>query len=77
MPRRMYALGTALGWLSPETFLVAVGGGGEPMDLLTVNVTDGAVGPLVYGVTAAATRVPAPTPPPALPERSRTGSGFG
>ncbi|MBI4261183.1 MAG: hypothetical protein HY658_11510 [Actinobacteria bacterium] len=66
----------AVGWLDGGHVLVAAGGCEEPLDLFAVDAADGAASPLVLGVDAAATRLPAPTPAPPLPEASDIDGGF-
>jgi hypothetical protein len=64
-----------LGWLDETSVLVAAGPCGGPMDLSSVNISNGEVVPLVIGVDAGAVRTPAPVPAPPLPE-GIGGSGF-
>ncbi len=68
----------AVGWLGTTQLLVAKGGCTGPLDLVTVDVSTGSVVPLVSGVSVAAVRTPAPTPPASMPKSLATeGSGFG
>ena len=68
-----------LGWLDRTHVLVGVGGCGEPLDLSAFDVRDEATVPLVSGVTAAASRSPAPPAPTSLPQEveGEVGSGVG
>ena len=68
-----------LGWLDRTHLLVGVGGCGEPLDLSAFDVRDEASMPLVSGVTAAASRSPAPPAPTSLPQEveGEVGSGVG
>jgi hypothetical protein len=69
-----------LGWLDPQTVLVGAGGCGNPMDLYAVPAA-GSSAPslLVRGVSAAASRAPAPSDSVTLPKEVQldTGSGIG
>jgi hypothetical protein len=68
----------AVGWLDTTQLLVATGGCAEPLDLVAVDISDGSFVPLVSGVSVAAVRSLAPTPPAPLPKLAATeGSGFG
>jgi len=64
-----------LGWLDETSILVAAGPCGGPVDLSSVNTSNGGIVPLVFGVDAGAVRTPAPVPAPPLPE-GIGGSGF-
>ena len=64
-----------LGWLDETSILVAAGPCGGPVDLSSVNTSNGGIVPLVIGVDAGAVRTPAPVPAPPLPE-GIGGSGF-
>jgi hypothetical protein len=67
----------AVGWLSATQLLVAAGGCRGPIDLSAVDVFTGSVAPLVSGISVAAARTPAPTPPAPLPRSvASLGSGF-
>jgi hypothetical protein len=68
-----------LGWLDGTHVLVAAGGCGEPFDLSAFDVRSEASVPLVSGVTAAASRAPAPPAPTSLPQdvEGEVGSGVG
>jgi len=68
-----------LGWLDRTHVLVVAGGCGEALDLTAFDVRSEASVPLVTGVTAAASRAPAPPAPTSLPQEVETevGSGVG
>jgi hypothetical protein len=68
-----------LGWLDRTHVLVATGGCADAMDLAAFDVRTEASVPLVTGVTAAASRAPAPPAPTSLPQEVETqvGSGVG
>ncbi len=68
-----------LGWLDRSQVLVGTGGCGEALDLTAFDVRTDASVPLVSGVTAAASRAPAPPSPTSLPQEVQTevGSGVG
>ena len=66
----------ALGWLDSTQLLVATGGCDALLGLSAVDVSTGAVVPLVSRVSAAAVRTPVPTPPAPLPRTAIKGSGF-
>ena len=68
-----------LGWLDRTHVLVGVGGCGEPLDLSAFDARAEAIVPLVSGVTAAASRSPAPPAPTSLPQEveGEVGSGVG
>ena len=57
---------TALGWLDDTTVLVAVGGCGETLDVVAVDVT-GTATPVVLGVDAAAARTVTTSWPTSVP----------
>ncbi|HSL67892.1 MAG TPA: hypothetical protein VK977_07020, partial [Actinomycetota bacterium] len=68
-----------LGWLDGTHVLVGAGGCGEPFDLSAFDVRSEASELLVSGVTAAASRAPAPPAPTSLPREveGEVGSGVG
>ena len=68
-----------LGWLDRTHVLVGAGGCGEQLDLSAFDVRTEASVPLVSGVTAAASRAPAPPAPTSLPQEveGEVGSGVG
>ena len=68
-----------LGWLDGTHVLVGAGGCGGPLDLSAFDVRTEASVPLVSGVTAAASRAPAPRAPTSLPQevKGEVGSGVG
>ena len=71
---------TILGWLDPQTVLVGAGGCGGPMDLYAVPAVGSSTPSLLLrGVSAAASRAPAPSAPVSLPKEVQldTGSGIG
>ncbi len=57
---------TAIGWLDRSTLLVGVGGCGEPLDLIAVDVA-GSQTPLVLGAEVAATRIATVSAPDSVP----------
>jgi hypothetical protein len=58
----------AIGWLDDQSLMVAEGGCDEPFDLWIASSSGAAPILVATGVLRAATRVPEPTPPPALPD---------
>jgi hypothetical protein len=68
-----------LGWLDRTHVLVGAGGCGEALDLSSFDVRSDASVLLVSGVTAAASRAPAPPAPSSLPKEveGEVGSGVG
>jgi len=71
---------STLGWVDPVTMLIGAGGCGAPMSVYEVSASiSSAPQLLVSGVSAAASRAPAPPAPSTLPREVLldTGSGVG
>ena len=66
-----------IGWLGSGKLLAGAGACGGPFDVSAVDARTRLTVPLASGVTAAATRLPEPKPPPPLPDEPQVpGSGF-